>query len=66
MTPEEKERMKNFLMWKVYMTDKEIEESSPALIILGVFAIIVILISCSISSCQEKTIDTKQQTGVVA
>jgi hypothetical protein len=37
------ERLKNFLIYKIYATDKEVEEMQPGLIFLGIVAIIIVL-----------------------
>jgi F0F1-type ATP synthase assembly protein I len=37
------EKLKNFLLCKVYMTDKELEDSSPSLIVILILGICFVL-----------------------
>ncbi len=47
ISDEDWQRLKNMMIFKVYMTDRELEEISPLFLVLGVIALVIILwITC--------------------
>jgi hypothetical protein len=42
---EDKERMRNMLMYKMYLTDKEMQDAGPVVAIIGVIVIILLVIA---------------------
>lgn len=42
MSPQDKQRLKNLLIYKVYATDKEMEDMAP--VFVGIIVIIVLII----------------------